>query len=95
MTRDTHYLSDTTQSMHGTGVDHSMSNSHLHYIRTYIGNVCKYLKHIKSINLCKCNNVVHLCRLGSGVQVHGSLLQPLSTVSLSGLLPLYTHLFLS
>ena len=34
MSRDTHYLSDTTQSMHETGVDHSMSNSHLHYLHT-------------------------------------------------------------
>ena len=45
------------------------------------------------INLFKCSNVVHLCRLGSGVPLTQSsiALHTLRTVSLSGLLPLYTH----
>ena len=67
---------------------------------TYVGRyVCKYLKtnQIYSINLSKCNNAVHLCRLGSGVPSTWSsiALKTLSTVSLSGLLPLCTHTFLS
>ena len=89
------FLTDTTQSSPCTGLLWITPWSTETF--TECMYTCMYLKHINSINLLKYNNVVHLYRLGNtGLSTWSSIaLQTLSTVSLSGCLPLCKLTFFS